>query len=288
MATKEHAIKAVIAHPLGISFSTEIEGSNKKAPFYSKRVGSKIDGEKIGWPKYIFKIKGGSDLAGFPHMEGVRGETLKRILTKASPPRREKVAKKTSGHTINDLRGVRLRRRVRGEKLSEWTRQVNLVISERKETPIEEMTVEEILAEEILRPIARKLGHIILRWGLKGVKVSKEGSKTSLGKEISPMLGEESLNEAKELIGAEFLRIKDQQQKLFNQLQKVSTNNPPLLGVRVAQTISDTYKQMKEDEEIKGTVEDMVERITKLLKSASEGTLKKQEGAPFKIKEVEG
>lgn len=287
MSAREHAIKAVITHPLGISFSMEIEGSNRKVPFYSKRVGNEIDGEEIGWPHYIFTIEGGSDLAGFPHQEGIRGETLKRVLTKTSPPRREKVAKKTSGHTITDLRNVRLKKRVRGENLSEWTRQVNLVISERKETPIEEMTVDEILSEEILQPIARKLGHVILRWGLKGVKVIKDDSKASLGKEISTMVEEESLNEAKERIGAEFLRIKERKQELFNQLQKVRINNPPLLGARVAQAVGDVYKQMKRDEEIEEPVDYLVGKITTLIKEAEEGTLKKREEFPFKIEEVE-
>lgn len=289
MSTREHSIKLVISHPLGLSISREIEESNKKAIFFTEKVGETIDGEAVGFPNHSFKITGGSDLAGFPHEKGIQGEGLRRVLRRTSSSsgsQRKKVSKRTGGQKIIDLRGVRLRKRVRGEELSEWTRQVNLVLREEDGTPVEEMGVDEIIDDKLLGSITKKIGEIILRWGLRGIQIMEDDSKSSLEEKFKEVgLDEEMLNNTRKRIGAEFLKL-EHRQSLFNKLQKIRKSKTPLIGVRVAQEVRNHYNKVKNgeipEEEIGETLK---ERITEILKKADEGNLKRKGAFSFNIEE---
>lgn len=288
MSTREHSIKAVISHPIGISLSTEIEDSTKKAVFYNKKVGSNIKGEELGYPNHTFKIKGGSDLAGFPHKKGIRGEGLKRTLQKTSTtsgPRRKKVSKRTGGQKLIDLRNVRLKKRVRGERLSEWTRQVNLVIMEEEER-LEDRSIEEILADDILQPIAEKIGHIVLRWGLNGVKITANDTESSLKEEIQALgVSDSELKKIKGQIGETLLKLENSKD-LFNKVQKIKKSHPPILGVKIANTIIEFYNLLKEDQLEEDPVDFLPQKIIDILKAADEGkTLKVEDDFSFILRE---
>lgn len=273
-----------ISHPLGVSLSTEIEESGIKAIFYTKKVGSKVSGDEIGFPGHTFKIRGGSDLAGFPHRRGIKGEGLKRVLqekSSTSGPRRKKTQKKTGGQKIVDLRGVRLKKRVRGEELSEWTRQINLVLAD--EEKLEEANIKD---DEFLRPIAEKIGDIVLRWGFEGIEVSEDDTSMSLGQKIRELgFSESDFKEAKEKIGAEVLKI-DNRKEVFNKLQKIKKNNPPLVGVRVAQELIEIYKNAKKEEIAKEDVGDSITNaIREVIQKASTGNLKRKGSFSFTVRE---
>ena len=73
--------------------------------------GSEISNDLEG---YELKISGASDFAGFPHKEDVEGQELRRVLlTKGWGMKAKK-------------KGLRLRKTVRGKRLSEQTIHVNL------------------------------------------------------------------------------------------------------------------------------------------------------------------
>lgn len=288
MSTREHSIKMVISHPIGISLSKEIEAPTKKAVFYNKKVGSNINGEELGYPNHTFQIKGGSDLAGFPHKKGIRGEGLKRTLQETSTtsgPRRRKVSKRTGGQKLIDLRNVRLKKRVRGERLSEWTRQVNLVIIDEEEG-LEDRSVEEILADGILHPIAEKIGHVVLRWGLSGVKIITNDTESSLKEKIQSLgISDSELKKIKGQVGGNFLKLENSRD-LFNKIQKIKKSHPPILGVKIANTMTEFYNLLKEDQLEEEPVDFLLKRIIEILMAANEGkTLKVEDDFSFILRE---
>ena len=77
---------------------------------------------------YKFKITGGSDHSGFPMAPGVDGAMPKRIL----------IGHRGVGYKPQ-RKGRRRRKRVRGSLISEDIYQINLKITERGSSPIEEL-----------------------------------------------------------------------------------------------------------------------------------------------------
>ena len=78
---------------------------------------------------YEFEITGASDKSGFTHMKGVEGFTMKKKLLdygKGMHKRPKREGKKKQSNPTPG--GLRLRKTVRGEILSEKTSQVNLKI----------------------------------------------------------------------------------------------------------------------------------------------------------------
>ncbi|HIG52019.1 TPA: hypothetical protein EYQ19_01165 [Candidatus Pacearchaeota archaeon] len=93
-----------------------------------KSLGDTIKGSEVSnnLEGYELKISGASDFAGFPHKEDVEGQELRRVLlTKGWGMKAKK-------------KGLRLRKTVRGKRLSEKTVQVNLsLLKEGEKTLIE-------------------------------------------------------------------------------------------------------------------------------------------------------
>jgi len=96
---------------------------------FGKNIGEKISGKEISenLEGYELKITGGTDSSGFAHKVGVEGpERKKLLLTKGwgmhQRPRRE--GKKKTPNTG----GLRMRKTVRGQQLSEKTAQINLTV----------------------------------------------------------------------------------------------------------------------------------------------------------------
>jgi ribosomal protein S6E (S10) len=83
-----------------------------------RSIGEKIEGKDVSpdLEGYEFHMKGASDIAGFPHKEGLEGPGLQRVLL-------------TKGWGMhNKKRGIRLRKTVRGSAISDKTVQINLTI----------------------------------------------------------------------------------------------------------------------------------------------------------------
>ena len=116
--------KLIIGHK-GKAF--KIESTNEF--FIGKSLGDKVHGKEISpnLSEYELEITGASDIAGFPHMKGAAGIALRRVLL-------------TKGWGMHDSRkGVRVKKTVRGEKLSEKTAQINLKVVKEGSKKLEEV-----------------------------------------------------------------------------------------------------------------------------------------------------
>lgn len=103
-------------------------------------IGDQFEGEEIGLQGYKLKITGGSDEEGFPMRTDVRGEGRTRALFKGG----------TGYNPTND--GLRKRKTVRGNKVSRNIIQLNTVIEEKGEKPINEILGFESVEEPEEKP----------------------------------------------------------------------------------------------------------------------------------------
>lgn len=86
--------------------------------FIGKDLGEEVDGSAVGLDGYTLELTGGSDNAGRPMRQDVRGSSLKEILLEGGvgyQPERD---------------GERKRVTVRGREVSDETRQINAKIVE--------------------------------------------------------------------------------------------------------------------------------------------------------------
>jgi small subunit ribosomal protein S6e len=110
----------------GKSFKTIIEGA-KATSLIGKKISEEIEGGPIGFPGYIFKITGGSDKDGFPMRSNLEGPIRKRILTTSS-----------QGFRIKE-KGLKKRKLVRGNAISDDIYQVNMRIVEMGKKKLEDL-----------------------------------------------------------------------------------------------------------------------------------------------------
>jgi len=277
----------------GITTKFEIEDEARKNYLYGKKIGEELDGTPLGFPGYKFKIRGGSDIAGFPHIKGIPGPGLKEILKSGPPgyrPRKYKKEKKTGGYKIINLKGVKVKKTVRGEELSEKTRQVNLIILERSGKPIEEMTDEEISSDKILSEITHKLGKTIMKWGLEAPVIIENETQTPLGEKLKNLgITEDTLNQIYKKLGAEILRLGKDRKKITEPLRKISKKHPHPLGRYIAWVMYTLYTQLKNNEKNPTKTQEIVEEATnKIIEGITKwlnGEMKKPPKMPLKIKE---
>ena len=99
----------------GRTFKAEVESEE----LLRNKIGDKISGSEIS-PKlagYELEITGTSDSSGFPGFKGQKGSRLRKVLLK----------KGEKG--IRDRRkGIRLKKSIRGEEISDKTSQINLKV----------------------------------------------------------------------------------------------------------------------------------------------------------------
>ena len=103
---------------------------NAKALF-GKKLGDKFRGELVEKPGYEFEITGGSDNAGFPMRRDVVGSGRRRILATYSTGQRQ------------TKKGVRVRKTVAGNTVSEFTSQLNVKVAKHGAQPLVEPKAEE-------------------------------------------------------------------------------------------------------------------------------------------------
>jgi len=109
-------MKIVIAEPkTGKSYQTEID-DNKSKPLYGIRIGKEIDGSLVGLIGYKLVVTGGTDKDGFPMRTDVHGTERKKILI--------------AGGTglIKTKKGLRKKKTVRGNVISEAIAQINVAV----------------------------------------------------------------------------------------------------------------------------------------------------------------
>lgn len=102
------------------TFTLKISGDDAKT-LIGKKIGDTIRGELFGKPGYEFLVTGGSNKAGFPMRRDLEGGALKKILTSKS------IGVKTKSFRVR-ADGLRRRKSVAGNTISDSTAQVNLKI----------------------------------------------------------------------------------------------------------------------------------------------------------------
>jgi len=119
-------MKINIGEKSGKTYKVDLE-EEQKSVFYGKTIGEEFDGDLIGLSGYTFKITGGSDDSGFPMRRDVSGYNKKKILI-------------GSGVGIRKIRrGVRNRKTVRGNTISEEISQINVSVIKEGPTPLSEV-----------------------------------------------------------------------------------------------------------------------------------------------------
>ena len=88
------------------------------------KIGDTVKGELLDLPGYEFEVTGGSDTAGFPMRKDVAGTGRKRILL-------------VSGVGLKPtVRGLRRRKSVAGNTVSDVTAQINLKVLKHGKEPL--------------------------------------------------------------------------------------------------------------------------------------------------------
>ena len=135
----EQAFKAVVndtsPESKGKSYSIEITGSNYNH-FLGKKIGDTVDGMFVGegdksLSGYKLAITGGADTTGRPMRSDLDGSGVKSVLITAGVGYKGKKYVKKNGKVYRyKYDGLRRRRNLRGNVISQDTRQINLKVLE--------------------------------------------------------------------------------------------------------------------------------------------------------------
>lgn len=119
--------KANIADPkTGRTYQITISGHSANS-LLGKRIGDEFDGIFVNLPGYKVQIRGGSDKQGFPMRKDLPIARRKKIL----------ISKSTGFYTKK--KGLRKRRNVWGNTITENISQINLKITSYGSKPIEQL-----------------------------------------------------------------------------------------------------------------------------------------------------
>ena len=159
----EQSFKAVVNDTKpsseGRSYSMEISGSNYNH-FLGKKIGDSVDGMFLGdgdnsLTGYKLEITGGSDITGRPMRPDLDGSGVKSVLITAGIGYKgKKYVNKNSREYRYKYDGLRRRRNLRGNVISQDTRQINLKVVESGKRSLaaiidgEEAAVEQTSGEE--------------------------------------------------------------------------------------------------------------------------------------------
>ncbi|MDG5775529.1 30S ribosomal protein S6e [Haloarculaceae archaeon H-GB2-1] len=110
----------------GKTYQLDVDGQDANR-FMGKELGEEVDGSAVGLSGYTLELTGGSDKAGRPMRDDVRGTALKELLLEG-------------GTGYNPSReGERKRVTVRGREVSDETRQLNASIVGRGSESVEDL-----------------------------------------------------------------------------------------------------------------------------------------------------
>jgi small subunit ribosomal protein S6e len=107
-------IKVNVGDPKTKRTVTLTMSADNAKSLFGKRLGDKFRGELLDKAGYEFEVTGGSDNAGFPMRRDVTGTGRRKILATYSTGQRQTKA------------GVRVRKTVAGNTISEFTSQLNV------------------------------------------------------------------------------------------------------------------------------------------------------------------
>ncbi|MDH5795877.1 MAG: 30S ribosomal protein S6e [Candidatus Bathyarchaeota archaeon] len=113
--------KIIVSDPeTGKSSVVEVEGS-RAVPLVGRRIGETLDGSVVGLSGHKVLITGGCDLAGFPMRPDVHGGVKSRVLLSGGVGYRSKE------------KGIRRRKTIRGNMVTEDIVQINMKVVEKPE-----------------------------------------------------------------------------------------------------------------------------------------------------------
>lgn len=116
-------IKVVVSGQDGKAFQKDVDAPS----IVGLKIGEQIDGSLVGLNGYKLQITGGSDKEGFPMRRDVPGPARKRVLL-------------TSGTGYRPPQsGIRKRKTVRGNTISEYIVQVNFKVVSAGEKAVHEL-----------------------------------------------------------------------------------------------------------------------------------------------------
>jgi small subunit ribosomal protein S6e len=156
-----------------------------------RKIGDKINGKDVSQDLegYDFVITGASDIAGFAHKRDVEGSGLRRVLlTKGwgmhKKPRKEGKKK------VSTPKGLRLRKTVRGNQISEKTVQINLKVLSKGKKELEKIFPEQNKKEEVKEE--KKI--------TENVSIEQKDNKEAMKEKIEEEIKEEIKEEIEEKI----------------------------------------------------------------------------------------
>jgi small subunit ribosomal protein S6e len=114
----------------GMTYQVDVSDQDANR-FIGRELGEEVDGSAVGLSGYTLELTGGSDNAGRPMRDDVRGANLKSIMLEG-------------GTGYNPERdGERNRVTVRGREISDDTRQINARVTEHGGQPVDELLGDE-------------------------------------------------------------------------------------------------------------------------------------------------
>lgn len=116
----------------GLAYKKMNEEESSIKHLIGKKIGEEIAGDPLGFNEYTFRLTGGSDTDGFPMSSSLQGGIRKKILTSGG----------TGFHPPRERDGLRKKKRVRGNTVTEDIYQVNLIITKKGSRKIEEILAE--------------------------------------------------------------------------------------------------------------------------------------------------
>lgn len=110
----------------GMTYQVDVSDQDANR-FIGRELGEEVEGSAVGLDGYTLELTGGSDNAGRPMRDDVRGPNLKSVLLEGG-----------TGYSPSKD-GERKRVTVRGREVSDDTRQINARINERGSQSVDEL-----------------------------------------------------------------------------------------------------------------------------------------------------
>jgi len=131
MSEKAAAPRLVLSNPEDGTAKTIELDPKVFVLFVGKKIGDELDGSILGIKGYRIKITGGTDRDGFPMRPDVSGSRRVRILLSGGigfNPREKPPSKKKKRRQLRRKKGLRRRKTVRGNVISDAIAQINAVL----------------------------------------------------------------------------------------------------------------------------------------------------------------
>ncbi|HDD66315.1 MAG TPA: hypothetical protein ENG52_01660 [Nitrososphaeria archaeon] len=131
MSEKAAAPKLVLSNPEDGTAKTIQLDPKIFTLFVGKRIGDELDGSILGYKGYRIRITGGTDRDGFPMRPDVSGARRARLLLAGGigfRPYEKPPSKKKKRRQRRRKKGLRRRKTVRGNVISEEVAQINAVL----------------------------------------------------------------------------------------------------------------------------------------------------------------